>query len=370
MKVSGLTEKVAKALATAEELARVEAGENMVVYMTVANIDATVSKRDMKLVTKALAKGAKVAQYLDLSMFKKIGNDPAIRLTDLNGHKVTVTITVPKAFRAPKGVDRTFYIVRVHDGKAKVIGSGNGNKVEAKTDLFSTYALTYKDEVKPTTAPTTAPTAKPTTAPTVKPTAKPTTAPVDPDFTLLARMTVSGDSKSALKLAWTKVRDAYAYDVYFAKCGKEFKLKKTVKASESCVVRFKGLDERESYKAYVRAWKMVNDKKVYIGKASPQVHAITGGYDAKNCNTRSVTLNKSSLTLKVGKSKTVKATLKGVKSGKTIMQHVQKVRWYSTNVNVAKVNKNGKVTAVGKGSCTIYAIANNGVRNSVKVKVK
>ena len=183
-------------------------------------------------------------------------------------------------------------------------------------------------------------------------------------------MTVSGESKTALKIAWTEVKGAEGYDVFFAKCGRNFKLKKTVRSWESHVVRFRGLDKRENYKGYVKAWKKVDGQKVYIGKASPQVHAITGGYDADYCNTRSVKLNHSSLTLKAGKSKTLKATMKGVKSGKKVLQHIPKVRFYSTNANVATVDANGKVKAVAKGSCTIYAIANNGVRNSVKVTVK
>ena len=66
----------------------------------------------------------------------------------------------------------------------------------------------------------------------------------------------------------------------------------------------------------------------------------------------------------------MKATLKGVKSGKKILDHVRKVRWYSSNANVATVDRNGKVKAVGKGSCTVYAVANNGVRSSVKVTVQ
>ena len=83
-----------------------------------------------------------------------------------------------------------------------------------------------------------------------------------------------------------------------------------------------------------------------------------------------MTLNRTSLALKVGRRATLKATLKGVKDGMKVVQHVRKVRFYSTNANVAAVASDGTVRAVGKGSCTIYAIANNGVRASVKVLVK
>lgn len=40
------------------------------------------------------------------------------------------------------------------------------------------------------------------------------------------------------------------------------------------------------------------------------------------------------------------------------------------NANVAAVDGRGRVKGVGKGTCTIYAIANNGVRSRVKVTVK
>ena len=97
---------------------------------------------------------------------------------------------------------------------------------------------------------------------------------------------------------------------------------------------------------------------------------VSGGYTNHKCNTRSVTLNKARLTLKAGRSSTLKATLKGVKSGMKLVAHVTKVRFYSTDANVATVDAKGNVKAVAKGSCTIYAIANNGVRSKVKVNVK
>ena len=320
--------------------------------MTATNIDDTVSKADKALVTAAITakdKGGKVAQYLDFSMYKQVGSDKPTKLTDLKGHAITITITVPKAFRAPAGVKRTFYVVRVHDGEAQIVGSGTGNTIKVSTDKFSTYALTYVDETAP--------------APTVKPTVK-------AGYTLLGQLTVSGSGNKALKQTWTKVKEADGYDVYFARCGNDYKLKASVAASASRCVRFTGLKKRESYKAYIRAWKKVNGKKTYIGKKSPELHAITGGYDKDHCNARSVRLSRSKLTLKVGKGKAIRATVKGVKSKRKLLDHVRKVRWYSSNVNVATVDSNGKEKAVGKGTCTVYAIANNGVRNSVKVTVK
>ncbi len=259
----------------------------------------------------------------------------------------------------------------------KVVGDKNHNDTDvasvevtiaAKSEPIQTPAPKPTKAPKPTVKPTATP--KPTETPKPTATPAPTPRPADPDFTLLARMTVSGDSKTALKLAWTKVKGAEGYDVFFARCNRRFKLKETVGASESRAVRFNGLDRRESYKGYVRAWKRVDGKKTYIGKASPQVHAITGGYTNHECNTRSVKLNKTRLTLKAGRSAALKAKLKGVKAGMKLLDHVDKVRFYSTDANVATIDAKGNISAVAKGSCTVYAIANNGVRNSVKVKVK
>ena len=162
--------------------------------------------------------------------------------------------------------------------QAKLSGQGEGHALSAVTltasgakitassakiadangvDVTGNYSITYvsgkltvnpKPTVKPTVTPkptvkptvTPKPTAKPTVKPTktprptAKPTVKPTRTPrptetpkpaADPDFTLLARMTVSGESKTALKIAWTEVKGAEGYDVFFAKCGRNFKLK-------------------------------------------------------------------------------------------------------------------------------------------------
>ena len=74
--------------------------------------------------------------------------------------------------------------------------------------------------------------------------------------------------------------------------------------------------------------------------------------------------------MKVGKSKTLRASVQKVRHEKKLLDHVARVRYYSSNANVATVDKNGRVNAVAKGRCTIWAIAPNGVRTSVKVTVK
>lgn len=77
----------------------------------------------------------------------------------------------------------------------------------------------------------------------------------------------------------------------------------------------------------------------------------------------SLSLNKSAVTLYTGKASktaTIKATVAG--ANKT-------VTWKSSNDKIAKVDKNGKITAVKAGKATITATA-NGISKSVKVTVK
>lgn len=49
---------------------------------------------------------------------------------------------------------------------------------------------------------------------------------------------------------------------------------------------------------------------------------------------------------------------------------IAKFRYESTNAKVASVNKKGKIKAVGKGKCSIYVYAQNGIYKRIKITVK
>jgi len=78
----------------------------------------------------------------------------------------------------------------------------------------------------------------------------------------------------------------------------------------------------------------------------------------------SVKLNKSTLTLAKGKAETLKVTLNP--SGAASLKRT----WTSSNTKIAKVDANGKVTAVAKGTTTITFRTYNGKTKSCKVTVK
>lgn len=171
-------------------------------------------------------------------------------------------------------------------------------------------------------------------------------------------------AKKAVTLKWSKVSGADGYMIYGGKCGKKTSLKKTV-GKKTRTWKQKKLKAGTYYKYYVAAYKMVNGKKVIIGQSSDMHAATTGkgyGYAKK------ITVNKSTLKLKTGKTAKIKATVKN--TSKKVKDHTLRVRYISTNRDIATVNSKGKVTAKAKGTCYIYCYGLNGLTKKVKVTVR
>lgn len=82
----------------------------------------------------------------------------------------------------------------------------------------------------------------------------------------------------------------------------------------------------------------------------------------------SIKVDKTSVTLNNGKSTTVKATV----GPASIASDYKKVSWTSSNKKVATVSSTGKITAKGKGTCTVTATSNDNksLKATVKVTVK
>ncbi len=88
------------------------------------------------------------------------------------------------------------------------------------------------------------------------------------------------------------------------------------------------------------------------------------GAETKSVEAKSVKMSKTKVSLKVGETTTLKATIKP----KNVTDKT--VTWKSSNKKVATVDKNGKVTAKKKGTCTITATTSNGKKAKCKVTVK
>ena len=192
--------------------------------------------------------------------------------------------------------------------------------------------------------------------------------------TFITKLATKG--KNSLRISWNKVKGADGYDIFFAPCNKNGKKMvcknvKSIKGNNAISWTKSGLKKGTAYKAYVKAYVMENGQKKYIS-TSPQAHAYAGGHSKKFTNAKSVTVKKAKVSLKKGKTYKIKAKVKKLKKSKRLMpkSHVAKLRYMTSNAKVATVSKSGKITAKGKGKCTVIAFAHNGVSRSIKVTVK
>ena len=174
--------------------------------------------------------------------------------------------------------------------------------------------------------------------------------------------------KTSDRLTWSKVSGADNYTIYYARCGKTLKKIKTTKSTS---YTRKGLTTGKDYKYKVVANTKVNGKTVVMAK-SLTVHTLAGKYNSKYTVARKVTAKKTSLLLSTGKTTQLLASTAKAKAGRSLLPttHAAKYRYVSTNKNVAKVSRTGKVTAVGNGTCKIRILAQNGVYTNVNVTVK
>ena len=187
-----------------------------------------------------------------------------------------------------------------------------------------------------------------------------------------AKASMSG---TKLKVSWGKVSKASGYAIYAEKCGKKYKLVKTLKGSAKTSLAIskigkKKISKKGTYKIQIQAYRIVNGKKKTIAK-SLSLHVV-GNNKKGYTNAKSIKVSKTKLTVKKGKTQKIKAkTVKQSKRKKLLpKKHIAVYRYYSTNEKVASVSNTGTVRGKKKGSCTVYVVSANGVKRGIKVTVK
>ena len=235
-------------------------------------------------------------------------------------------------------------------------GSGNGN-----------YTITY---VNGTLTITKAKPKPPQPKPDPKPQPKINKAAAK---TALDAGVIAKSSGSKVTASWGAVKGASSYVIYANYCDqKKLKKIKTVsgKTTSFDITKLNGkkFNPKKNLKFYVVAYKTVKGKKVKLAK-SIMAHA-PGSKNSKRTNVTGVKVKKASFTLKKGKTAKIKAKLVLQKKSRKPLKHCAKFRYASSNKKVAKVSKKGKITAVGKGKCTVYVYAISGVSKKIKVTVR
>ena len=135
---------------TAEEAARVEAGESYQFYLDTFDISKEVAANEQELLEEALKEleGYKVGSFMDISLYKQVGDDKPAALTELD-EPIPVVVNVPKQLQnTSKYIERTYDVVRIHEGESTVLGGtydAENQTFTFETDAFSTYILVYHD---------------------------------------------------------------------------------------------------------------------------------------------------------------------------------------------------------------------------------
>lgn len=393
--------------------------------LTTASPDGITVQHRTDIQERAASDGSSILEYYSIYMDKRAqpkGGGSGGVSYDLSRSNDLVKIQIPlKA----SSLNKTGYIVyRHHEGHVQTVGvnpneQGEYIEVDQAKKLLTLYVKNYclytlaslqasgpiwYPTVTATAVPTAAPTeepAKPTEEPTKEPeaTAEPTIAPTDippvPTVVPTAVPTEPSEPTAApakvkvkkllleatkitstkTKLVWETLPDAEGYDLYQSKCNtgtKTYKVKyaRTFKDGEKHTYLLKGLKKGLWYKNRIYAWKMVDGKKVIIGKSLIVHHYHKKNKDkTKWSNPTGIKLSKTKISL--AKGKTAKLSAKAlVPSKKSLGKHGKKIRYVVSNETIASVSENGKVKAKKKGTCTIYVVAQSGLKKKVKVTVK
>ena len=186
------------------------------------------------------------------------------------------------------------------------------------------------------------------------------------DFRTL-RLIAKCGTKS-VTLTWRKYADADGYLIYGCEGskGSKMKLLKTIKGNKTVKWTQKKLKKGNYYKYKVVAYKNVKGKKQTL-VTSKEAHTVT--HDGKTTAVKAVKVNKTSVSVKKGKTFQIKASETKENKKKKIAHH-RDICYESSNTKVATVEKNGKVKGVKKGTATIFVYSETGSYKTVKVTVK
>ena len=179
-------------------------------------------------------------------------------------------------------------------------------------------------------------------------------------------------AKTNITVKWTKVSGATKYVLYGNKCGKKNKMKKignfTGTSKKVTKVAGKKLKKGTYYKFIVVAL----DKNNMVVSTSKVIHVATKG--GKVTNPKKVTVKKGKKAVSkatVKKGKTVKLKNSVTKASKKLkLKKHRVVKYESSNPKVATVSGKGVVKGKAKGTCYVYAYAQNGASKKVKITVK
>lgn len=171
-------------------------------------------------------------------------------------------------------------------------------------------------------------------------------------------------NKRRLQLQWKPVEQADGYIVYGAMYNQAYQKLTEIYSGSASSFLVQDLKKGRYYKLIVVAYRGAGSGKQVLTTSKTVYAATTGG---KFGNPKKVRIGQKKLTLRAGKKKKITSS---VTNGPGKVKIRRKLSWESTNEAVARVNKNGRITAVSAGTCYVYAYAQNGIMARIRVTVK
>lgn len=111
--------------------------------------EETVVEEDKTLIDKVVVdKKYTVAGFYNIDLFKATDTGLKVEQITEADNSVAIKLEIPTSVtKVASGYERTYYIIRVHDGETSIIDTVNNGDgtISFKTDKFSTYSLVYTD---------------------------------------------------------------------------------------------------------------------------------------------------------------------------------------------------------------------------------
>ncbi len=179
----------------------------------------------------------------------------------------------------------------------------------------------------------------------------------------------SKQTNTSITLSWKKVSGAKTYVIYGNKCGKTNKMKKLAKSTGKNKKFTKVLGKKVKKGTYYKFMIVALDKNNNVVSSSKIIHVATKGGNVGNVG--KVTTKAKNNKVSISKGKTFKLAGKQTPAVKklTVKKH-RAVTYESSNPKIATVSKKGVIKGKKKGSCYVYAYAQNGVFAKIKVTIK
>ncbi len=143
--ISMTTGELAAIVLTDAERQSVRQGSTIKILLIVEDAADSVSSQDKAVMNREKGSYA-IGQYLDISLFKVLG-DNREKIEQTNG-MIRITVAVPDELKNMSSImTREFAVIRVHDGEAVILHDLDNDEdtVTIETNLFSSYALLYRD---------------------------------------------------------------------------------------------------------------------------------------------------------------------------------------------------------------------------------